>query len=76
MKESTKAKEKEAKRIIAVFKKIIDDNDLHCVIGSDKIFAEECIKEKLKDIYSNKLTASDSYRIFLQEVKEEINNIK
>ena len=66
--------QKKAKELIDKYKKLIDDNDLHCALGSEIDFAILCVDEILKEIYSNNLITNDKRRIFYQEVRKEIIN--
>ena len=66
--------QKKAKELIDKYKKLIDDNDLHCALGSEQDFAVLCVDEILKEIYSNNLITNDKRRIFYQEVRKEIIN--
>lgn len=67
---------KKAKELIEKYKKLIDDNDLHCALGSEIDFAILCVDEIIKCIHTDKRANSVFDKEFWQSVRNEIINYK
>lgn len=70
------AEKQKAIELINKFKKTIEQNDMHCALGSEQDFALICVDEIIKCIHTYKRANSVFDKEFWQSVRNEIINYK
>ena len=72
-----KAEKQKAIELINKFKKTIEENDMHCALGSEQDFALICVDEILNNPKNYQRGLSESlHDDFWQSVRNEIINYK